>query len=327
MPHPVLLIVDPDPARLSALLRRCDDRAATVLGAATPGEAYVLIESHLPRRVAVAAEFAESLEFEALADILTMIDAEVMIFGQMRRAAGGYAVLSGLDQMLARLLGGAAPLPAPPVAMARGQETRPAGSTDPVGSVILLGASTGGITALETVLSGFRADCPPTLVVQHIRPGFAEGLVRRLDQLLTPQVVAAEDGAALRRGVVYLACSAERHLGLGLRGGLRTRLVSGQPVSGHRPSVDVLFQDGAALADRLDVRAGLLTGMGADGAQGMAALRRAGGHTIAQDRETSVVWGMPRVAAEIGAAAEILPLSRIGAALLSREPARSRRTS
>ena len=82
-----------------------------------------------------------------------------------------------------------------------------------------------------------------------------------------------------------------------------------------------------AIADRLDIRAALLTGMGADGAQGLCALRRAGAHTIAQDRATSVVWGMPRVAVELGGAVDVLPLTRIGQTLLTREPARLRRLS
>ena len=187
MSNPVLLIVDPNPARLTALLRRCEEQGGvTVLGATTPGEAYVLIELHLPRRVAVAAEFAESIEFDALADILTMIDAGVVIYGQMRVPAGGYPVMSSPEQMLSRLFGGLQPARAAPIRAAD-----PAPPTDAAAGLILLGASTGGITALEAVLAGFRADCPPTMIVQHIRPGFAEGLIRRLDQLLAPQVVAA----------------------------------------------------------------------------------------------------------------------------------------
>jgi len=321
--NPVLLIVDPNPARLTALLRRCEEQGGvTVLGATTPGEAYVLIELHLPRRVAVAAEFAGSIEFDALADILTMIDAGVVIYGQMRVPAGGYPVMSSPEQMLSRLFGGLQPARAASIRAAD-----PVPPTDAAAGLILLGASTGGITALEAVLAGFRADCPPTMIVQHIRPGFAEGLIRRLDQLLAPQVVAAQDNMPLRRGVVYLAAAPDRHLGVTQRGGPRARLSATPPVSGHRPSVDVLFSDGAAIADRLDIRAALLTGMGADGAQGLCALRRAGAHTIAQDRATSVVWGMPRVAVELGGAVDVLPLTRIGQTLLTREPARLRRLS
>lgn len=327
MSNPVLLIADPNTSRLTGLLRRCEDQTGvTVLGAASPGEAYMMIESHLPRRVAVAAEFAESIEFDALADILTMIDAEVMIYGQMRRPTPGYVVLATADQMLARLVGGLQPNRMRQAAPVRAPESS-VGGHEPVSSLILIGASTGGITALETVLASFRADCPPTLIVQHIRPGFAEGLVRRLDQLLTPRVVGAEDGVTLRRGTVYLATAADRHLGVTLRGGPRTRLLVGPAVSGHRPSVDMLFSEGASIADRLDIRAALLTGMGADGAQGMCALRRAGAMTIAQDRDTSVVWGMPRVAVEMGGASDILPLGRIGPALLTRETVRARRLS
>lgn len=325
MPNPVFLIADPDPSRRAAILRRCDQQGrVTALGAATPGEAYTLIESHLPRRVAIAGEFADSVEFDALSDILTMIDAEVVIYGPTRHRGRHHPLYASAELMLAQMFGGQQALRAPaPAHVGRSVATGP----QPVSSVIVLGASTGGITALETVLGAFGPDCPPTMIVQHIRPGFAEGLVRRLDALLAPRVVAAQDGALLQRGVIYLACASDRHLGLTLRGGPRSRLIAGPPVSGHCPSVDVLFADAAAVAARLEVRAALLTGMGADGANGLCAIRRAGGLTIAQDRDSSVVWGMPRVAVEMGAAVDVLPVSRIGQALTTREAPRSRRSS
>lgn len=184
--------------------------------------------------------------------------------------------------------------------------------------MILIGASTGGIAAIETVLSAFPADCPPTLVVQHIRDGFVPGLVRRLDNCCRPRVVEAMDGLRLRRGTVFFAADTTRHLTVTGLSAPRCTLLDAPPRHGHRPAVDPLFESAQSWARQ--VSAAVLTGMGADGAAGLAALRRAGAHTIAQDRQSSVVWGMPRAAVEAGGAAEVLPLDRIGAALLAPQP-------
>ncbi|WP_410218962.1 CheB methylesterase domain-containing protein [Paracoccus sp. (in: a-proteobacteria)] len=331
MSNSILLIADPNTLRRTAALRRCKQQlGVTVLGAATLGEAYVLIESHLPSRVAVAAEIADMREFETVSDMLSMINSDIIVYGRNRRPDPDAAAHDRMiEQMATALLRGLSPgrttprpasAPVMPV-----PATSLSGPLDPPAGLIVIGASTGGITALETVLACLPADCPPCLVVQHIRPGFAEGLVRRLDQMLAPRVVAAEDGALLRRGTIYLAVETERHLGVICRGGLRLRVHAAPAVSGHRPSVDALFLDAAAIADRLDVRAALLTGMGADGAEGMCALRQAGALTIAQDRDSSVVWGMPRVAIEMGGADVVLPLGRIGPCLISQETARLRK--
>ena len=165
---------------------------------------------------------------------------------------------------------------------------------------------------------------PPTLVVQHIRPGFADGLVRRLDRIVAPRVVGAIDGGAIHRGHVYVATDSERHLGLISRAGLRARLLDAPEVSGHRPSIDVLFDSLAQLGGRHRISACLLTGMGADGADGMVNLRANGAYTIAQDKETSVIWGMPQAAIQRGGAAVVLPLDRIAPALLAGRAALSR---
>ena len=309
MSQPVLLIADPDIMRRNSAFRRCAERGVRVLGAAGLADALLLAEEHRPDRVAIASDLAIRPEFGVLSDLLMRLRARVVIYGPPQPGATLFRSVPP-DQLVASLLGdlAGARLPMPSL--------ESPGDSDDMPDLILIGASTGGITALEAVLCVFPADCPPTLVVQHIRPGFAEGLIRRLDKLLTPNVRAAEDDTPLRRGTVLVAADSDRHLRLILRGGLRARLQDEPPVSGHRPSVDVLFRDGAKLAAGLDVRAALLTGMGADGAQGMCELRRAGAQTIAQDRDSSVVWGMPRVAVEMGGASEVLPLVRIGQALL-----------
>lgn len=188
--------------------------------------------------------------------------------------------------------------------------------------VIVIGASTGGVEALHTLLSGFPADCPPTLVVQHINGCFAGAIAQSFDRAVRPRVMLAESDLPLARGMVLLAPGSDRHLQVASAGsrGMRCVLREGEPVAGHRPSVDRLF---ASLAATLgEARGGrglgiLLTGMGQDGAQGMVQLASIGARTIAQDQASCVVFGMPRAAIELGAAREVLPLERIAPAIFA----------
>jgi two-component system chemotaxis response regulator CheB len=184
--------------------------------------------------------------------------------------------------------------------------------------LILIGASTGGVDALLSVLSGFPPDCPATLIVQHTGAGFGASLVGLLNRQCRPTVIAATDGARVARGQIIVAAGMRAHMRLppGRDGAPMTiRLSAEGPVGGHIPSVDVLFHSALPRARR--VVAALLTGMGRDGADGLLALRQAGAATLAQDAATCVVYGMPRAAAEMGAAAHILPLNKIGPTLLS----------
>jgi two-component system chemotaxis response regulator CheB len=192
----------------------------------------------------------------------------------------------------------------------------PAGGTHAWdGRIVLIGASTGGVDALERVLGALPCDCPPILITQHMPETFLASFAERLQNLVAPQVALASAGAALAPGQVYLAPGGLDHLVVeGRKPALRCGLQPGDKVSGHRPSVDVLFHSAVPLA--ASVVAVLLTGMGRDGAEGMRALRQAGAHTVAQDEATSVVYGMPRVAAELGGVAETQPLDRIAGAIL-----------
>lgn len=192
------------------------------------------------------------------------------------------------------------------------------------GAVIVIGASTGGVEALHRVLTQFPADCPPTLVVQHIRGDFAGSFAARLNRACLAEVVVARHLAPLQSGQILIAPGAETHLQIGPAGepggALRCRLVGGDKVSGHCPSVDALFRSAVRVGPQaIGV---LLTGMGQDGARGLLALRQNGAETIAQDRASSIVYGMPRIAAEIGAAGRILALDRIAEAVLdaARQP-------
>ena len=193
--------------------------------------------------------------------------------------------------------------------------TTPLRGFDWNGRCILIGASTGGVDALEVLLSGFPENCPPTLITQHMPGGFLEKFAARLDRKILPRLSLARQGDTLRQGQIYLAPGGETHLALSFRGSPACHLVASEPRGGHRPSVDVLFSSALPMADR--AVAVLLTGMGRDGAEGMAALRRGGAKCLAQDAESCVVFGMPRVALETGAAEAAVSLRDMAPTLLA----------
>ena len=177
--------------------------------------------------------------------------------------------------------------------------------------LIAVGSSTGGVEALQVLLGGFPADCPPTVVVQHISARFAPAVARTLDQSCPPKIVIAEPDLPLLDGHVYIAPGDDRHFTVGGRSGhLYQRLRRGEPVSGHLPSVDMLFHSVAEVVGAGAVGI-LLTGMGTDGAEGLLALAQTGARTIAQDEATSTVFGMPRAAIALGAAGVVAPIGSI----------------
>lgn len=186
---------------------------------------------------------------------------------------------------------------------------------DPGNNVVAIGSSTGGVEALIEVLSHFPENCPPTVITQHMPPHFTTSFAQRLNRLCRPKVTEAVDGATLSVGQIYLAPGGAQHLEVSGVGVFRCRLVESGPVNGHRPSVDVLFR---SVAQHVRERAiGVqLTGMGRDGAAGLLEMRNAGAATVGQDEASSVVYGMPRVAYEIGAVQTQLPLEKIGQEVL-----------
>ena len=184
--------------------------------------------------------------------------------------------------------------------------------------LVAIGSSTGGVEALEEVLSGFPPKSPPVVICQHMPPLFTASFANRLNQSMPALSIAeARDGEVLQPGMARIAPGGDRHLVVDNGGGKYvTRLTSGAPVSGHCPSVDVLFNSVAKHAGR-NALGIILTGMGRDGAEGLLAMRQAGAFTIAQDKTSAVVYGMPRVAAEIGAACQVVPLRQISAAAMA----------
>ena len=181
--------------------------------------------------------------------------------------------------------------------------------------VIAIGASTGGTEAIAGILARLPARCPGIVIAQHIPPRFSRAFADRLNQVCALDVKEAEDGDALSTGKALVA-PGDRHMLLRRRAGsYYVELKSGPRVCYQRPSVDVLFLSVAETAGP-HATGVLLTGMGADGARGLLRMRETGGHTIAQDESTCVVFGMPREAIRLGGAQRTLPLGAIPGALL-----------
>ncbi|NUQ77691.1 MAG: chemotaxis response regulator protein-glutamate methylesterase [Polyangiaceae bacterium] len=187
--------------------------------------------------------------------------------------------------------------------------------------LIAIGASTGGTEAIRELLLAMPEDAPPIVIVQHMPPVFTAAFAASLALLCRIEVKEAAHGDRVHSGRALVAPGGRHMSLLGSVVGQQTVLLSDGPlVSGHRPSVDVLFSSVARVSGRAAVGV-ILTGMGADGAAGLLEMRQAGAATIAQDEKTSVVFGMPKEAIELGAADEVLPLSQIAAAMLRRAQA------
>lgn len=176
--------------------------------------------------------------------------------------------------------------------------------------IIAIGASTGGTRALEVVLTDLPANSPGIVVVQHMPPVFTSNFAKRLNTICSLEVKEAEDGDLIHTGRVLIA-PGNYHMLVKKRGAkYYTQIKQGPPVHHHRPSIDVLFNS-VAKAAGVNATGIILTGMGSDGAKGLLAIKEEGAYTVAQDEDTSVVYGMPKVAKKIGAAVDVLPLQEI----------------
>jgi two-component system chemotaxis response regulator CheB len=226
-----------------------------------------------------------------------LADSSVMIGDTLRAAA----------QSRVRARHAAHRMPLPP----------PAPILSPQSRVIAVGASTGGTEALREIIESLPSNAPPMLVVQHMPEGFTAAFAKRLDSLSAVEVKEAQPGDAVIPGRVLIAPGSHHMLLRRLRDGYVVQLHDGPLVSRHRPSVDVLFRSVAQAAGQYAAGV-ILTGMGDDGAAGLAEMHTAGARTIAQDESTSVVFGMPKEAIALGAVDEILPLGQIARAILKR---------
>ncbi|MHA7963832.1 protein-glutamate methylesterase/protein-glutamine glutaminase [Paenibacillus sp. CAU 1782] len=187
------------------------------------------------------------------------------------------------------------------------------GSKEPL---IAIGASTGGIEAIDALLRSLPSAMPGIIIVQHIPSQFSRMFAERLNATLPFTVREARDGDLVQHGHVYIA-PGDYHMDVVKAGSsFKIRCFQGGKVNGHCPSIDVLFQSVAKEAGSASIGI-ILTGMGYDGARGLLAMRRRGARTLAQDEASSVVYGMPKAAFELGAAEKQIPLSKMGQTLLS----------
>jgi len=278
----------------------------------------------------------------------SLLDYSQLIAAKIRAAAQVPETrLRGMASSLPALNRPATAHAAPPFSVTTGAAIAVSPASPPVAfspqTLIALGASTGGPEALRHVLQELPAHCPPILITQHMPAGFTRSFVQRLDKLCALHIHEAQDGEPVLPGHVYLAPGSISHMVLERtpleRPGSRAhpgsiqfnspaspyciRLDASEPVNRHRPSVDRLFQSVAQTAGHHAIGL-ILTGMGKDGAQGLLAMKQAGAVTAAQDEASSVVWGMPREAALIGAADTVLPLAQVSSWLLEQAAKHSR---
>ncbi len=182
--------------------------------------------------------------------------------------------------------------------------------------VIVIGASTGGVEALNEVILHMPSDSPAILVTQHMPEQFTASFARRLDNTAAIRVSEARDGERVLPGHAYIA-PGDKHLRLGRSGANYVCTVKGtERVSGHCPSVDVLFHSAAESAGKNAIGV-ILTGMGKDGAGGLLAMRKSGAHTLGQDEPSCVVYGMPKAAQELGAVEAEVPLTKMAQEILN----------
>ncbi len=330
-----VLIVD-DSATMRAMICRALQRDAdiTVVGqACDPLEARQAIRELNPDVVTLDVEMPGMNGLDFLERLMRLRPMPVVMISSLTRS-GAEATLRALelgavDCVAKPRLGDTAGFDRLPeiVRAAKGARLHPLRHTPPPRAatgfvpahrVLAIGASTGGVEALLAILSSFPANCPPTVITQHMPAAFTASFAKRLDRSCAASVTEAWDGAPLSPGQVYLAPGGVAHLGLAgpPNGPWHCRLSDTGAVNGHRPSVDVLFESVALTARARSVGV-ILTGMGRDGAQGLLALREAGGRTLGQDEATSVIYGMPKAAFELGSVQSQVPLHGAATAMLA----------
>lgn len=343
---PVRVLVVDDSAAMRGLIKAALERDpdVEVIGqAADPLEARQAIKALNPNVITLDVEMPNMNGIEFLEKIMRLRPMPVIMVSSLT-TSGGDATIRALEAGAVDCVVKPSPgnerafdgLPAI-VKMAAGAFVRPSAARGPAppsssppescdyvpdGRVVAIGASTGGVEALIAVLSAFPANCPPTVITQHMPANFTRSLAERLDRICAPSVSEAVDGAALAPGHVYLAPGGQAHLEVVGSRGPRCRLRTGEAVNGHRPSVDVLFLSVCKALGEKAVGA-ILTGMGRDGAAGLLAMRKAGARTFGQNEASSVVYGMPKVAFEWGAVEKQLPLARLGHEILAATSMRS----
>lgn len=341
MPQPVRVLIIDDSALVRRLLSMglSMDPGIEVMGAAASAtEAWALMQASKPDVITLDVEMPATDGVTFLSRYMQVMPVPTVIISSLTSEAapltlqameaGAVDVIEkpsvGLGDGLAifmrevcervRMAAQARPVARRKVAARGTPPTAPKAACPPPSQLrlVVLGSSTGGVQALARILPMFPPDGPPIVIVQHMPAGFTGAFARRLDGSCGLHIREAADGDELQPGTAYIAPGGVQHLTLRRLGrqGWRAQLVESDPVCFSRPSVDVLFQS-VARDGAFDVAAAVLTGMGRDGAAGLLALRNAGARTFAQDEATSVVFGMPFAAADLGAAQEIVALDDI----------------
>ncbi|HEX9093396.1 MAG TPA: chemotaxis response regulator protein-glutamate methylesterase [Coriobacteriia bacterium] len=346
---PIRVLVVDDSALIRQMVTHAlvlDPRIEVVGVAKNGAEAVEKVRQLKPDVVTLDIEMPELTGLEALPFIIRDSAARVLMLSSVDDPDTTYAALSGgavdfiakpkggfassltdLSELLIKkiktayridpekrgqITGGLSPVEA---AQARvGAGVRRSGAAGIVEHLVVMAASTGGPPALETVFAGLSDELPVAyLVVQHLPVGFTMSLAKRLSRISGCEVAEAQDGMRLEPGQGYVA-PAGTHMTVSGRPGRTSTLVldDSPPLHGVRPSADPLFAS-AAYAYGSSVTGVVLTGMGQDGAEGLAAVRKAGGRTLVQDEATSVVWGMPGAAVRLGGAQAMVPIDRVAA--------------
>lgn len=327
-----ILVVADSPgqrAELNRVLQR-DGDIAVVAEAGTTEDVVALVARVRPHVVVLSS--SDGVTLRAIEQIMARAPTPILVLlgrvGDRHSAAAVAALVAGALEVVPAPAPWTAPLEAglrhcvrqiskvTVIRHPRGALSRPPRPLPPPGGherpVVALAASTGGPSALATMLSGLPGLHAPVLVVQHLHPDFTTGLVAWMSRASALPVKLAEHGEIALPGRVYLA-PGEVHLRLGANGRLE---LAATPVTVHRPSADQLFESVAERAGRAGVGV-LMTGMGEDGARGLLEIHRRGGRTFAQDEASSAVFGMPRAAQRLGAvaSADVLPLDQLAAAV------------
>ncbi|HAL30878.1 MAG TPA: chemotaxis response regulator protein-glutamate methylesterase [Coriobacteriia bacterium] len=332
-----VLVVD-DSALTRQLLTRAlsVDPAIEIVGTARTGvEAIEKTHSLAPDVVTLDIEMPELTGLEALPHIIRTSPARVLMLSSVdnpdttyaalelgatdfvvKSASGFVSSLTELSEVLIKKIKTAYRVRPERRRVARREElyraagvTRPAGGGPP-GHLVAIAASTGGPPALEVVVSGLDTGLDASyMIVQHLPKGFTGSLARRLGRIAPIPVVEAEDGMPVERDTAYIAPHG-RHMTVAGGRTMRMSLQDAPPLHGVRPAADPLFM---SVADRVgkDSVGVVLTGMGTDGAAGLRSMKEAGGTTIVQDEESSVVWGMPGAAVRMGVASRVVPIDDV----------------
>lgn len=308
---------------------RDDPDFVLVRSAVSLMDAFSAAEEIEPKIAIVSSEFTHLAEFEMIRALFSVLDVRWLVVSdeKVRTLATSkpydsrYGIFSvdvsdsgaSLPRALRSMVNVAGDAKGPMLSSRHGSPNW--GGASSSDDVVLIGSSTGGVDALTTVLSHFSETCPPTFIVQHTGSAFGSSLVRLLNTRSPAKIVTAEDGIEVTSGMVCVGAGMQSHLNVVSGPVLSCRLKSGAPVSGHIPSVDELFFSARPFAKR--VIACVLTGMGRDGAQGLLELKKAGARTLVQDETSSVVYGMPKVAWELGGADKKVSITKMADAIFS----------